>query len=87
MNLRRVSFRQAVQCEQGTAKRCQCRCRKALHGAKRFGDAPTYRDFMSLPKDDPHQVQWRADQTPALTFPPVEEVRDAESRAHATEPA
>lgn len=73
---RLLSFRQALDCEQGRTKRCVCRCRGTLHGAKRFGDAPSYRKFMDLDRADPHRVPWRRNTQPDL-LTLVEEAPDA----------
>jgi hypothetical protein len=54
-----LSFRQARACEQGITARCRCRCRGALHGARRFGSTPTFNDFRGLPVGDPHRVNQR----------------------------
>lgn len=54
-----VSFSQALICEQGLVARTRCRCRGALHGARRFGPTPTYSDFRNLPLNDPHRVNQR----------------------------
>lgn len=66
---RLLSFRQALDCEQGRTKRCVCRCGGELHGAARFGEAPDYKTFMDLPRADPHRVRWmKHKQQSLLTF-------------------
>lgn len=53
--MRRLSVRQAMNCENATGHVCKCRCGGALHGANRMpsgDDALTWLD--SLDQDDPH---------------------------------
>ena len=52
-----LSAKQAQNCEQAVHEKCVCRCRGALHGARRGGgtaDAPDMTFFENLPEDDPH---------------------------------
>ena len=55
---RRLSLRQAVQCELGlTRGRCRCRCGGSRRGLRRCDAAkPTRWCFAVLPKDDPHYI-------------------------------
>lgn len=53
-----MSFYQARRCELGLGVRCHCRCGQSLHGAKRFGDDPSFADFSKLPASDPHHVPY-----------------------------
>jgi hypothetical protein len=48
---RPLSQREAERCEQATTPVCKCRCRGALHGARRV---PSGGDFSVLHTDDPH---------------------------------
>jgi hypothetical protein len=54
--MRRLSERQARNCEEARLPRCRCRCGGALHGAKRGGDNPPREWYESLPPDDPHKI-------------------------------
>jgi hypothetical protein len=68
-----VSFRQAVICEQGTARRCRCRCKGTLHGAQRFGDVPERKHFALLPPSDPHHIRPRRDRRVQLPIDGMED--------------
>lgn len=67
--MRRLSEKQARQCENALTKRCRCRCGGALHGANRnrkedvepelsSADGTAAREFFEgLPGDDPHRIR------------------------------
>ncbi len=52
----RLSLREAKNCEEARTKRCHCRCRGLLHGAKRAGAITPDDFFGKLPADDPHHI-------------------------------
>lgn len=54
--MRKLSERQARNCEEARMPRCRCRCGGALHGAKRGGIQPPREWYETLPEDDPHKI-------------------------------
>lgn len=55
--MRRLSERQARNCEEARLPRCRCRCGGALHGARRGGAGASREFYESLPEGDPHQIR------------------------------
>ena len=55
--MKQLSERQARNCEEAKGHVCRCRCKGALHGARRNGKEKLTRDFFEqLPEDDPHHL-------------------------------
>lgn len=83
MKHRKLSLRQAIACEQGAATRCRCRCKGALHNARRFGDAPAAVHFwLHLNADDPHHIRRPVGARVPRRYPLIE-VIDAPAHDHA----
>ncbi len=53
---RALSFRKASECEHGLHKRCRCRCKGTLHGAKRIDSDAIALAYAELSTNDPHFV-------------------------------
>lgn len=56
--MRRLSLRQAWNCETAVEERCRCRCGGLLHGARR-ATLTRAADLHTLPANDPHHVPER----------------------------
>ena len=55
--MRKLTERQARNCEEALGPVCRCRCGGALHGAKRQGYEQGRDFYESLPEDDPHLIK------------------------------
>jgi len=51
--MKRLSARQATNCENAKSKRCRCRCGGVLHGKERFG---SLEEAALLPEADQHHT-------------------------------
>lgn len=58
---RSLSHSEIVQCERAAKPHCDCRCGGALHGANRAPSGAGRDFFESLPLEDPHHLQTRAE--------------------------
>ncbi len=73
--MRALTFSQARRCEQALAGRCKCRCRGALHGARRVDPEAQPQAYEQLPADDPHHVVSEEERRQAAEAAAVEEAR------------
>lgn len=53
---RRISERQARNCENALTPRCRCRCGGLLHGIGRIAKNAPRVAYEALPEDDPHYL-------------------------------
>jgi hypothetical protein len=63
--MKKLTARQAQNCEEALGPVCRCRCGGALHGAKRKGYEQGREFYENLPEDDPHIIKKKkSDETP-----------------------
>lgn len=54
--MKKLTERQAKNCEEAREPACHCRCHGQAHGGKRGGGNAPMSFYYSLPEDDPHYV-------------------------------
>jgi len=54
--MKKLSVRQARNCENAIGDICKCRCGGVLHGSGRAKETTNYTDFSKLPAEDPHYI-------------------------------
>jgi hypothetical protein len=67
--MRKLTAKQAQNCEEAKGHVCRCRCGGALHGAKRLGYEQGREFYENLPEGDPHVIKKKKQDDPKEEIP------------------